>query len=93
MVAAPARASAENLQDHLEIYVQHACTQPISLYGTEKPWNKLGSAPNWLFLGRGIGASNQFEAGAFIRSRAGVEHPDLQYHFLPIAINYDGSNP
>jgi choline dehydrogenase len=83
----------ENLQDHLEIYVQHACTQPISLYGSEKPWNKLWIGANWLFLRRGIGASNQFETGGFIRSAAGVEHPDLQYHFLPIAINYDGSNP
>jgi choline dehydrogenase len=82
-----------NLQDHLEIYVQHACLQPVSLYGSERPLRKLWIGANWLFLGRGIGASNQFEAGAFIRSRAGVEHPDLQYHFLPIAINYDGSNP
>jgi choline dehydrogenase len=83
----------QNLQDHLEIYVQHACLQPISLYGAQRPWNKLRIGANLLFLGRGIGASNQFEAGAFIRSTAGVEHPDLQYHFLPIAINYDGSNP
>jgi len=81
-----------NLQDHLEIYVQHACRQPVSLYGSERPLSKLWIGANWLFLGRGIGASNQFEAGAFIRSRAGIEHPDLQYHFLPIAINYDGSN-
>jgi len=83
----------QNLQDHLEIYVQHACTRPVSLYDAQKPWNKLWIGANWLFLGRGIGASNQFEAGGFIRSAAGVEHPDLQYHFLPIAINYDGSNP
>ncbi len=82
-----------NLQDHLEIYVQHACLQPVSLYGSERPLRKLAIGARWLFLGQGIGASNQFEAGAFIRSRAGVEHPDLQYHFLPIAINYDGSNP
>ena len=82
-----------NLQDHLEIYVQHACTQPISLYRAQRPWNKLWIGASWLLLGRGIGASNQFEAGGFIRSAAGIEHPDLQYHFLPIAINYDGSNP
>ncbi len=82
----------ENLQDHLEIYVQHACLQPISLYGSERLGKKLWIGANWLFLRRGIGASNQFETGGFIRSRAGVEHPDLQYHFLPIAINYDGSN-
>ena len=77
----------------MEIYVQHACTQPISLYGSERVAKKLWIGANWLFLRRGIGASNQFEAGGFIRSAAGVEHPDLQYHFLPIAINYDGSNP
>jgi choline dehydrogenase len=82
-----------HLQDHLEIYVQHACTRPISLYAAQRPWSKLLIGANWLFRGQGIGASNQFEAGAFIRSRVGVEHPDLQYHFLPIAINYDGSNP
>jgi choline dehydrogenase len=82
-----------NLQDHVEIYVQHACTQPISLYGAQKPWNKPFIGLEWLLLRRGIGASSHFEAGAFIRSRAGVEHPDLQYHFLPLAVNYDGSNP
>ena len=83
----------ENLQDHLEIYVQHACTLPISLYDTQKPWNKLRIGLEWILLKRGMGASSHFEAGAFIRSRPGVEHPDLQYHFLPIAMNYDGSNP
>ena len=82
-----------NLQDHLEIYVQHACTRPISLYAAQKPWNKLRIGLEWLLLKRGLGATSHFEAGAFIRSRAGVEHPDLQYHFLPIAMNYDGSNP
>jgi choline dehydrogenase len=82
-----------NLQDHLEIYVQHACTRPISLYGAQKPWSKLRIGLEWILLKRGLGATSHFEAGAFIRSRAGVEHPDLQYHFLPIAVNYDGSNP
>ncbi len=82
-----------NLQDHLEIYVQHACTRPISLYAAQKPWNKLRIGLEWILLKRGLGATSHFEAGAFIRSRAGVEHPDLQYHFLPIAMNYDGSNP
>ena len=82
-----------NLQDHLEIYVQHACTRPISLYAAQKPWHKLRIGLEWLLLKRGLGATSHFEAGAFIRSRAGVEHPDLQYHFLPIAMNYDGSNP
>ena len=82
-----------NLQDHLEIYLQHACTQPISLYETQKPWSKLRIGVEWILFKRGLGATSHFEAGAFIRSRAGVEHPDLQYHFLPIAMNYDGSNP
>ena len=83
----------KNLQDHLEIYVQHVCTQPISLYAALKPWNQARIGLEWIFLKRGLGASSHFEAGAFIRSRAGLEHPDLQYHFLPIAMNYDGSNP
>jgi choline dehydrogenase len=83
----------QNLQDHLEIYVQHACTRPISLYAAQRPWNKLRIGLEWILLKRGLGATSHFEAGAFIRSRAGVEHPDLQYHFLPIAMNYDGSNP
>ncbi|WP_283177798.1 choline dehydrogenase [Gemmobacter sp. 24YEA27] len=79
-----------NLQDHMEIYMQFQATQPITLY---KYWNLFGKAwvgANWLFLGRGPGTSNQFEACGFIRSRAGVEYPDIQYHFLPIAVRYDG---
>ena len=79
----------ENLQDHLEIYVQYECTQPISLYPALKPWNQLKIGFDWLFFGKGIGASNLFESGGFIRSRAGIEHPNLQYHFLAIAISYD----
>lgn len=79
-----------NLQDHLEIYVQHACTQPISLYGATRPWNQLRIGLQWLLFGAGPGASNHFESGAFIRRNAGVRHPDLQYHFLPIAVSYDG---
>jgi choline dehydrogenase len=82
-----------NLQDHLEIYVQHACTRPISLYAAQRPWQKARIGLEWILLKRGLGATSHFEAGAFIRSRAGIEHPDLQYHFLPIAVNYDGSNP
>ncbi|SMF53792.1 choline dehydrogenase [Tistlia consotensis] len=83
----------ENLQDHLEIYVQYAATQPVSLYPLLKPWNKLRVGAEWLFLRRGPGTSNQFEVGGFIRSRAGIEHPNLQYHFLPIAITYAGTAP
>ncbi|MGA0540058.1 choline dehydrogenase [Neotabrizicola sp. VNH66] len=80
----------QNLQDHLEIYMQFAAAQPVTLY---KYWNLLGKAwvgANWLFLNRGLGTSNQFEACGFIRSRAGIEYPDIQYHFLPIAVRYDG---
>jgi len=83
----------KNLQDHLEVYVQHACTQPITLYSALKPWNQAKIGFDWLVFKKGLGASSHFEAGGFIRSRAGIEHPDLQYHFLPIAMNYDGSNP
>jgi choline dehydrogenase len=82
-----------NLQDHLEIYVQYACTQPISLYGAQNPLKKMLIGMEWIAARTGLGATSHFEAGGFIRSRAGVEHPDLQYHFLPIAMNYDGTNP
>ena len=80
----------ENLQDHIETYVQYACTQPITLYSTQNlpAMGRIGA--EWLLFRTGIGATNHFEAGGFIRSRAGVRHPDLQYHFLPIAIAYDG---
>jgi choline dehydrogenase len=82
----------ENLQDHIETYVQHRCLQPITLYPVQKnPLRQLLVGIEWTFLGTGLGATNHFEAGGFIRSRAGVEHPDLQYHFLPIAASYDGS--
>ena len=80
----------ENLQDHIETYVQHACTQPITLYSTQTLLAKARIGAEWLLFHRGLGASNHFESGGFIRSRAGVRHPDLQFHFLPIAITYDG---
>ena len=82
-----------NLQDHLEIYVQHACTKPITLYSALKPLAKARIGLEWYLAKSGLGASNHFEAGGFIRSRAGVVHPDLQYHFLPMAVRYDGRNP
>ncbi|WP_137885886.1 choline dehydrogenase [Pseudomonas sp. 2FE] len=81
-----------NLQDHLEMYLQYQCTQPISLYPSLHWWNQPAIGAEWLFLGKGIGASNQFEAGGFIRTRAEFEWPNIQYHFLPVAINYNGSN-
>lgn len=83
----------QNLQDHLEVYIQHSCTRPVSIYPATKPLTKLKVGLQWLLTRRGWGASNQFESGGFIRSRAGVEYPDLEYHFLPIAINYDGRSP
>jgi choline dehydrogenase len=91
-VVADSPGVGQNLQDHIEIYVQHACTQPISLYSTQQPLAKLGIGIRWLLTQTGPGASNHFEAGGFIRSRAGVRHPDLQYHFLPIAADYDGKD-
>ncbi|MGH6934273.1 MAG: choline dehydrogenase, partial [Dongiaceae bacterium] len=82
----------QNLQDHIETYVQHRCLKPITLYPVQKnPLRQLLVGIEWTFLGTGLGASNHFEAGGFIRSRAGVEQPDLQYHFLPIAASYDGT--
>lgn len=80
----------QNLQDHLELYIQMAASQPITLY---KHWNLVSKAiigAQWLLTKAGMGASNQFESAAFIRSRAGIEYPDIQYHFLPIAVRYDG---
>ncbi len=82
-----------NLQDHLEVYIQMACKQPVSLY---KYYNLLGKAlvgAQWLFTRSGLGASNHFEVGGFIRSKPGVVHPDLQYHFFPMAVRYDGKSP
>jgi choline dehydrogenase len=79
-----------NLQDHLEIYVQHACTKPISLYGCTRLWNQARIGLQWLLFGEGLGATNHFESGAFIRRNLSVRHPDLQYHFLPMAVSYDG---
>lgn len=82
-----------NLQDHLEVYVQHASKQPVSI----GPWLQHRHKPRigaeWLFLRRGVGASNHFEAGGFIRSNELVDYPNLMFHFLPIAIRYDGSQP
>ena len=78
------------LQDHLEIYMQFAASQPITLYKYWNIWGKAWVGAQWLLTGKGPGASNQFEACAFIRSKAGVEYPDIQYHFLPIAVRYDG---
>lgn len=79
-----------NLQDHLEIYMQFAAKQPITLYKYWNLWGKALIGAQWLLTRKGLGASNQFEACGFIRSDKGVEYPDIQYHFLPIAVRYDG---
>ena len=79
-----------NLQDHLEIYMQFASLQPITLFKYWNLWGKALIGAQWLLTGTGLGASNQFESCAFIRSKPGVDYPDIQYHFLPIAVRYDG---
>ncbi len=89
-IVADRKGVGRNLQDHLELYIQMASSQPITLY---KHWNLFSKAmigAQWLFFKRGLGASNQFESAAFIRSKAGVTYPDIQYHFLPMAVRYDG---
>ncbi|PJE31999.1 choline dehydrogenase [Pseudooceanicola antarcticus] len=80
----------QNLQDHLELYIQQASTQPITLYKHWNLWGKAIAGAQWLLTKKGLGASNQFESAAFLRSKPGVEYPDIQYHFLPIAVRYDG---
>ena len=83
----------ENLQDHLEVYIQHACTQPVSMAPYLKWRTGRGSGSQWLFLRAGPGATNHFEAGGFARSNDEVAYPNLMFHFLPIAVRYDGSAP
>jgi len=80
----------QNLQDHLEVYIQQECTQPITLYSKLNLFSKAKIGAEWLFFKTGDGATNHFESAAFLRSKAGVEYPDIQYHFLPVAIRYDG---
>lgn len=83
----------QNLQDHLELYMQWACTQPVSLHRYMGLFAKAAVGLRWLMSRSGPGATCHFEAGGFIRSRPGVTHPDLQFHFLPAAVSYDGSSP
>lgn len=82
----------ENLQDHLEFYFQVACTQPITLYSSMGLFARAMIGARWLLFKDGLGATNHFETGGFIRSRPGVPHPDIQFHFLPLAVTYDGSS-
>jgi choline dehydrogenase len=81
----------ENLQDHLEFYFQVACKEPITLYSSIHLWSRAWIGARWLLRKDGLGATNHFESCGFIRSRPGVPYPDIQYHFLPMAVAYDGS--
>jgi choline dehydrogenase len=82
----------ENLQDHLEVYIQYACTQPVSVAPYLKWYNKPLVGLRWLFR-KGPGATNHFEGGGFVRGNDDVAYPNLMFHFLPIAVRYDGSLP
>ena len=82
----------ENLQDHLEFYFQVECKEPITLFSVMNPLSKAMIGARWLLTKDGLGATNHFESCGFIRSRAGVKYPDIQYHFLPLAVTYDGSS-
>ena len=82
----------QNLQDHLEVWIQYRCTQKITLNGYLDPISQARIGARWLFFKSGLGASNQFESNGYIRSREGLDFPDLQYHFLAGAIAYDGSS-
>lgn len=82
----------QNLQDHLEVYVQHSATQPVSLNPMMKFWKRPFIGLAWLFR-KGPGASNHFEAGGFVRSNDQIKYPNLMFHFLPIAVRYDGTAP
>ncbi|MCJ7832568.1 MAG: choline dehydrogenase, partial [Actinobacteria bacterium] len=83
----------ENMQDHLEVYIQHACKQPVSIAPGMAMWRRPFIGAQWLFLRSGLGATNHFEGGGFVRSNDEVTYPNLMFHFLPIAIRYDGSAP
>ena len=79
-----------NLMDHLELYIQYRCNKPITLYKYLNPFSKALIGIQWTLFKSGLGATNHFESGGHIRSRAGILYPDIQFHFLPLAISYDG---
>jgi len=81
-----------NLQDHLEFYFQVACKRPVSLYPYMNWFAKGLIGAQWLLTRKGLGATNHFESCGFIRSRAGIKYPDIQYHFFPLAVRYDGKS-
>jgi choline dehydrogenase len=83
----------ENMQDHLEVYIQYACKQPVSVAPSLKKYNWPWIGFQWLFMRKGSGATNHFEGGGFIRSNSEVKYPNIMFHFLPVAIRYDGSAP
>ena len=82
----------ENLQDHLEFYFQMACPAPVTLYPKMNWFAKGLIGAEWLLFRTGLGATNHFESCGFIRSRAGIRYPDIQYHFFPLAVRYDGKS-
>ncbi len=81
-----------NLQDHLELYIQQESLKPVTLHSVLNPFSKALIGARWLLFKTGLGATNHFEAAAFVRSRAGIDYPDIQYHFLPAAMRYDGKS-
>ncbi|GAB2995383.1 choline dehydrogenase [Amycolatopsis acidiphila] len=83
----------ENLQDHLEVYIQYACKKPVSMMPSLAKWKRPFIGAQWLFLRSGPGATNHFEGGGFVRSNDEVGYPNLMFHFLPVAIRYDGTSP
>ncbi|GAA2851632.1 choline dehydrogenase [Aminobacter aminovorans] len=89
-VVADRRGVGQNLQDHMELYIQQESTQPITLHSVFNPFSKALIGAEWLLFKTGLGATNHFEAAAFVRSKSGVDYPDIQFHFLPAAVRYDG---
>ncbi len=87
------RGVGEHLQDHLEVYIQYASAQPVSIAPGLRWRNRPKLAADWLFFRKGLGATNHFEGGGFVRSNDDVDYPNLMFHFLPIAIRYDGTSP
>ncbi len=92
-IVADRPAVGQHLQDHLEVYIQYKSLQPVSMQPALQPWRRPFIGAEWLFLRRGPGATNHFEGGGFVRSNDDVAYPNLMFHFLPLAIRYDGSGP
>jgi len=92
-VVADVPGVGENLQDHLEVYIQYASKLPVSIAPGLRWRNRPRVGAEWLFKRKGLGATNHFEGGGFARSNDDVDYPNLMFHFLPIAIRYDGTSP